>query len=291
MSETAYAIAISAARVSDYAGFVLLAGTLLFLSLVWPQGRRDSRLVRLAVVGAGLLAIGTIAGPFVDAAGYDVGVLDAVGRLGGAAALIRLAVVAAVLLYLPDLVSRDIHRWRTGVALIAVLLIEATFVVQSDAIDGKWAVLKVIAVLAHLSATAVWLGGLIALATVLISGQRLAELHAILPSFAGVATVSVLTLLFSGTVQALIVAGGTKQLFDSSYGAALIVKGSLFVLMLLIGDRGRRYAARLAHRRVDEFDETAAPVGIRALTVAIGTEITLAAGVLAATAVVVWFAP
>jgi copper transport protein len=291
VSDPAYAILLSATRVVEYVGFVLLAGMLMFLSVVWPQGRRDPSLVRLVVVGIVLVTIGTIAEPFVESVGYDVGVLDAVGRQHGAAALIRLAVLAAVLLYLPDLVARDIHRWRTAVALVAVLLLEATFVVQGDAVDGRWAPLKVIAVLGHLTATAVWLGGLAALAAMLVSGERLNELQVILPSFRGIAIFSVVTLLVTGALHALVAAGGLGPLLDSRYGAALGVKTGILALMLMIGDRVRRYAGRTAYRPLNEFSRTTVPVASRALTVAIGTEVALAAAVLVATAVVVWFAP
>ena len=291
MTESAYAVLLAIVRVADYAGFVLLAGTLMFLSIVWPQGRRDRRLVRIVVFGIVLTAIGTIADPLVHAAKYDVGVLDAVGRLYAAAALIRLAVAVAVLMYLPDIVARDIHRWRTGVALTAVLLLEASMIVQSDAIDGPWAPLKVIAAAGHLTAVAVWLGGLVALATMLISGDRLAELQAILPSFRGLSMLSVLILLVTGVLHAVVQAGGVDPLFDSRYGEALGVKAVILVLMLVIGDRSRRHAGSPDYRPLNEFSRTMVPVAARPVTIAIGVEVALAAGALAATAIAVWYAP
>ena len=56
-------LALGANRVMTYAGYVLLAGTFTFWSLVWPEGRSDKRLVVLAVTGTGLLFLGTIGGP------------------------------------------------------------------------------------------------------------------------------------------------------------------------------------------------------------------------------------
>lgn len=291
MTETAYAVLISIVRVFEYGGFVLLAGMLMFLSLVWPQGRRDRRLVRLLVVGVALTVIATIADPLVQAAKYDTGMLDAVGRSYAAAALIRLAVVVAVLMYLPDIVARDIHRWRTTVALAAVLLLEATMIVQSDATDGAWAPLKVIVMAGHLTAVAVWLGGLVALATMLIGGDRLTELEAILPSFRGLAMVSVLTLLVTGVLQGVLQAGGVGPLIGSAYGAALAVKAVILVLMLVIADRSRRYAETPEYRPLNEFSRTMVPVAARPMTLAVGIEVALAAGALAATAIAVWFTP
>lgn len=291
MTDSTYAILLSGTRIADYVGFVLLAGLLMFLSVVWPQGRRDRRLVRLVVIGIVLVVAGAVGQPLVEAARYEVGVFDALGRLQLAAVFVRLAVAAAVLLYLPDIVARDIHRWRTGVALLAVALLELSLIVQSDAIEGKWAVIKVLAALGHLTAVAVWLGGLVALAVMLISGDRLSELQAILPSFRGLATISVLTLLGTGALQAIVQAGGVSRLFDSEYGAALGLKALLLVGMLLIGERSRRYAKSSDYRPLNEFSRTMVPVAARPVTIAIGIEVAMAVGALAATAVAVWFVP
>lgn len=291
MTDTTYAILLSVTRVADYIGFVLVAGLLMFLSVVWPQGRRDGRLVRLVVIGIVLVVVGAIGGPLVEAARYDVGVFDAVGRVALAAAFIRLAVAAAVLMYLPDIVARDIHRWRTGVALLAVAVLALSLIVQSDAVDGKWAAVKMLAAFGHLGAVAVWLGGLVALAVMLISGDRLSELQAILPSFRGLATISVLTLLGTGALYAIVQAGGVGDLFDSEYGAALGVKTLLLLGMLLIGDRSRRYAKSTDYRPLNEFSRTLVPVAAKPVTIAVGIEVAMAVGALAATAIAVWFAP
>ena len=291
MSDTTYAILLSITRVADYIGFVLVAGLLMFLSVVWPQGRRDGRLVRLIVIGVALVAIGAIGGPLVEAARYDVGVFDALGRVALAAAFIRLAVAAAVLMYLPDIVARDIHRWRTGVALLAVGLLAVSLIVQSDAVDGKWAAVKMIAAFAHLGAVAVWLGGLVALAVMLISGDRLTDLQAILPSFRGLATISVLTLLGTGALHAVVQADGVGRLFDSEYGVALGVKAVLLIAMLVIGDRSRRFAKATDYRPLNEFSRTMVPVAAKPVTIAVGVEVAMAVGALAATAIAVWFAP
>jgi putative copper export protein len=292
VSDTSLAFALSAIRIISYVGFVLVAGTLTFLVAVWPQGRRDRLLVQLIVAGAGLLAVATVAGPLVEAYAYDVGVAAAVGRLSGAAALVRLAVLVVVVSYLPDLMAHDIRGWRrSGLALLAVFLIAATLVAQSNAIGGDWELVKIVATLGHLTATAAWLGGLVALATVLIPREHLADLHQILPRFSRIAMASIITLVGTGAIHALVVAGGIGPLLTSRYGGVLGLKIAVFALMLLLGDRGRRYASRLAQRRLDQLDGTAAPAGMHALAVALGAELTLALVVLGATAALVWFAP
>jgi len=59
-------LALGANRVLTYGGFVLLAGTLTFWSVVWPDGRRNHRLVVLAVAGTAAMIIGTLAGPAIQ---------------------------------------------------------------------------------------------------------------------------------------------------------------------------------------------------------------------------------
>ena len=59
-------LALGANRVLTYAGYVLLAGTLTFWSVVWPDGRRNRRLVMLALAGPTAMIICTLAGPAIQ---------------------------------------------------------------------------------------------------------------------------------------------------------------------------------------------------------------------------------
>ena len=77
----------------------------------------------------------------------------------------------------------------------------------------------------------------------------------------------------------------------STYGAVLMAKVIVFAVMLLLGNVGRRYAGRLAHRKVTEIDESASDQSIRAFAVAVGAEFALATAVLATTAALVHVAP
>ena len=97
-------------------------------------------------------------------------------------------------------------------------------------------------------ATCAWLGGLLALATVLIPGEKVQELDRPIPRFSRMAQLSVVTLTLTGIVHALAVAGGVYQLAGSRYGLVLLIKVSIFGLMLLMGNEGRKYAARAAFR-------------------------------------------
>jgi copper transport protein len=274
-----YAVALAASRVLGYAGFVLSAGVLSFLGLVWPQGRRHRRLVRLILAGIVMLALGTIVEPLVRASAHDVSVGDVVTGTDGAATLVRLAVVAALATYLPDLVARDLHRWRLAVTLVAVLAIEASMVAQSDAIRPRWPAVTVVAAMGHLTATAIWLGGIAALAALLLRGDPLGELRWILPSFVRIAPACAAALLVTGVPHALAVAGGISHLIGTKYGTALVLKVLLVTAMLAFGGRIRRYL------------NGAPPTDLHAVNVVIAAEVGLAAAVLCATAFQVWVAP
>jgi|RhiMetStandDraft_4_1073278.scaffolds.fasta_scaffold02742_4 putative copper export protein len=285
-------LALGANRVLTYAGYVLLAGTLTFWSVVWPDGRRNRRLVMLTLAGTAAMIIGTLAGPAIQLifGGRMLG--DVVTPLGGAAQLVRLAALFAAMFFLPDIISGAVVGWRRVVALSLVLTIAASMVAQSNAIGGHWEVAKIAATGLHVLATCAWLGGLVALAAVLIPGEQVQELDKLIPRFSRVALLSVVTLLVTGTVHALAVAGGVTQLATSRYGFVLLIKVSIFGLMLLMGNEGRKYAARAAFRQLHQPPEgTVRTSSISALAVVMGAELCIAFVILSTTSLLVLVAP
>jgi putative copper export protein len=285
-------LALGADRVLTYAGYVLLAGTLTFWSVVWPDGRRNRRLVMLTLAGTAAMIIGTLAGPAIQLifGGRMLG--DVVTPLGGAAQLVRLAALFAAMFFLPDIISGAVVGWRRVVALTLVLAIAASMVAQSNAIGGHWEVAKITATGLHVLATCAWLGGLVALAAVLIPGEQVQELDQLIPRFSRVAQLSVVTLLVTGTVHALAVAGGVTQLATSRYGFVLLIKVSIFGLMLLMGNEGRKYAARAAFRQLHQPPEgTVRTSSISALAVVMGAELCIAFVILSTTSLLVLVAP
>ena len=285
-------LALGANRVLTYAGYVLLAGTLTFWSVVWPDGRRNRRLVMLTLAGTAAMIIGTLAGPAIQLifGGRMLG--DVVTPLGGAAQLVRLAALFAAMFFLPDIISGAVVGWRRVVALSLVLTIAASMVAQSNAIGGHWEVAKIAATGLHVLATCAWLGGLVALAAVLIPGEQVQELDKLIPRFSRVALLSVVTLLVTGTVHALAAAGGVTQLATSRYGFVLLIKVSIFGLMLLMGNEGRKYAARAAFRQLHQPPEgTVRTSSISALAVVMGAELCIAFVILSTTSLLVLVAP
>src|SRR5215212_8469748 len=98
-------LALGANRVLCYAVYVLLAGTLTFWCVVWPDGRRNRRLVMLALAGTTAMTMGTIAGPAIQLIFEGQLLGDIVTPLGGAAQLARLAALIAAMFFLPDIIG------------------------------------------------------------------------------------------------------------------------------------------------------------------------------------------
>jgi copper transport protein len=285
-------LALGANRVLSYAGYVLLAGTLTFWSVVWPDGRRNRRLIALTLAGTAAMIIGTLAGPAIQLIFGDRLLGDIITPLGGAAQLGRLAALVAAMCFLPDIISGAVVGWRRFVALTLVLVIAASMVAQSDAIGGPWEIAKIAATGLHVLATCAWLGGLVALAAVLIPGEKVQELDRLLPRFSRVAQLSVVTLVVTGVVHALAVAGGLYQLASSRYGLVLLIKITIFGLMLLMGNEGRKYAARAAFRQSHvQPGATVRVGGISTLAVVMGAELCIAFVILSTTSLLVMVAP
>ncbi len=298
------AVVVGGLRMLTYGGYVLVAGTGMFWALAWPDGVHNRRLTRLAAAGITLLAGGTVLGvvaPLV-LAGRQLG--EVVDGLTGSWLIVRLAGLAFAAFFLADLRQGPLVGPRRVVVLAVIVVLAATLVTQSNAMSDPWQLVKIIATSGHVMATSAWLGGLLALATTLIPGNEVDVTDRVIPRFSLLATVSIVILLGTGILHALAVAGGPLPLLSSWYGLVLAIKTGLFGGMLVLGNHGRRYAARaVAARRLaattralvgGPVDEAPAPVVRQEFTtlgVVIGAEVALAFAILAVTAVLVAVAP
>jgi putative copper export protein len=273
-------------RLVGYLGFVLVVGTTFFLGWLWPRDSVEWVYIRLFRAGVVLSAVATA---LVAWSAADGSIDDAVTGWSGALALGRISLLALGVAFTWEMLG-DARRWRLPVLVWQLLLIE-TSVADSDAWREPWALVKVVAMTGHLAATAAWLGGLLALAAILVPRVHLDVLRDVLPRFSVVAVVSVVMLVVTGALHALAVAGSVDALFTSAYGTVLAAKVVLFVAMLLLGEVGRRYAARRIGRVVGEFDDSGSDRSIRVFAVAVGAELALAIAVLATTAALVHVAP
>jgi putative copper export protein len=140
---------------------------------------------------------------------------------------------------------------------------------------------------------AAWLGGLVALAAVLIPRKNLQELDVLIPRFSTVAVFSVVTLVITGAIHALAVAGSVGALLNSRYGQVLLFKLVFFGVMLLLGNEGRKYASRAVFERkhLPESERGKSTTRADSLALVVGVELTIAFVILSTTSILVMVAP
>lgn len=243
--------AAKAARVGWYVALALVVGALAWGWLIPPEepGSDARRLVtrrvrRVIVIGWAALAAISAARIAVllaslAAAAPAASLGSIVGRLRPTTAgqawfvLLDVAVVAGLF------VRRDARRLLAA-AVVVVSVAEAA---TGHAALGPHRVASVVAVTLHLLALSLWGGGLLVLASLLMSRrwralpgfQRTALLNQFFRRFGRLALVSVGVLLATGGVMAWIQLGGIDALTSSDYGTILRVKLVIIAVALPLG--------------------------------------------------------
>ncbi|WP_404389755.1 CopD family protein [Humibacillus xanthopallidus] len=279
---------VGALRTVLYAGFVLLAGTLAFWTLVWPDGPYNRRQLLLVDTGLAVLGVGTLLVPVVAVVTTGLPPLDALSREGWVAVLLRLAVLVAVWAFLSELVDAPIRGRRRLAAAVAVVALTVTMVLGSEAVALAPVWLSVVTSFAHLLAMATWLGGLLALAVVILPRQQPTDLEELIPAFSRLALDCIVVLVVTGAVQAAQRIGGVDALTSSSYGVVLLVKVAIFVGLLVLAVPVRRRTDAILLGRLDV---EAPSTGTQTLALLMGAQLATAAALLAATAALVAVAP
>jgi copper transport protein len=137
----------------------------------------------------------------------------------------------------------------------------------------------------HLASGSIWIGGLIGLIAAwwgLGSERRIAGLSVSVPRFSRVAFVSVMALIASGTVAAVIHLPTLSSLWTTSYGKALLVKiAFLGAAMLIAPINMLRNTPRLANAQARPVEARSAATLLRGL---VSAEIVLVAAAIFAAA-------
>ena len=282
--------ALPVAKGAGYAGLLFIIGPILVLSLLWP--RRLSRVgpARLVWTGFGLVLASTVAGlllqvPYTTGGGIgDVtlgGLRDVLGSTYGAVMLVRLGVLCAAAFLIRPLLAAQGGESRMDFAVLAVLGVAAlsTWPLSGHPAGSPIAGVSVVIDAVHLTAMAVWLGGLVMLLGFLLPHTDDRELAAILPIWSRWAATAVGALVLAGTVQALIEIGAFGALVSTTYGRLLLAKAALVAVVLAVAG----YARRLVHRRLAD--------GRPALRRVVGVELGVTTVILALTAVLVQTTP
>ena len=261
-------------RAAGYAGAVLLVGGTFFLVVLWPDGLRLPRPRRIVTLGL-LISAASAAGLFLLQGPYGSGLglgsvldpavmLDTLGTRYGKLMVLRLVVLGFaeyVLRGYPAAADRAEAPRRLGGDLAGpAVLFLASFSLAEHAGQGSLAPLATTADAAHLAAACVWVGGLVVLAVELLerpgAGTRTAsavarsdrirerELAAVLPRWSRTAMTAVAVLVVTGTFQAWREVGTLPALTGTTYGRLLLGKISCLVVLLVLGDQGRRWINR-----------------------------------------------
>lgn len=234
------------ARAMDYLGTALFVGGIAFVGLLWPTGSRDRRTRGVLVVGLLLGVAGTLAtlglegawtADLPPAAAVDVHVISQVlaipfGRAWiGKALLWLLAGVALTdLLQRRDIAAQSL-AWRVGTGAVALGLLRTTGLTGHSTDAGSvWVSL---ADLAHLTAVAAWVGGLVVLLVGVLPQRRPEDLAVVIPRYSRLAVASVLAIVGAGSVLAWHLLGSVHALVDTGYGQLLLVKIGLLAVALL----------------------------------------------------------
>jgi copper transport protein len=137
----------------------------------------------------------------------------------------------------------------------------------------------------HVTAAAIWLGGLLGVVILGMRtppGERLEVLGLVVPRFSNTALACVLLVIASGVAASIIHLPTLSSLWGTSYGQAILVKVALLACALVAG--GINYARtvpRLAAAR-ERGDRVLAESGARLLRRCVGTEVALVTATLLA---------
>lgn len=280
-------IAQSASRLTDavfavarwlgFFSFAVLIGAVMFVICCWPAAASRPGTLRLAMGAWGALAAATLAAILLQGVyGADQGishlfwpdVLHATlhSRYGQALGVRLLLVVLALFVFSVTLGSLP-HASRRG--RIAAGTVWATLTV---ALAGTWAVadhagtgiqvpLALPSDIVHLSAVAVWIGGLVTLVTIALRGARpadgggraqrrryqsaTAEAARAVSRFSPIALGCVIAIVLSGTYQAWRGVGSISALIGTTYGRLLLAKIAGMCALIVLGNLARVRVQRL----------------------------------------------
>jgi copper transport protein len=249
-ASTLQGVVYGAARWAAYLSFALLAGTIVFLALCWPKGATTRGSFRMIVIGwttlvassvVQLLLQGVYASGLPLSRIFDPSVIQSTTATRfGTTVEIRLLILAvtapAVTIGVQRLAdARFGARMRSAaLALLGTMGLASTWAATGHASTGIQVPLSVVSDILHLSAMAVWLGGLAMLVLVVLRAPEKPKQAAnAVNRFSTVALTCVCVMSGTGSYQAWRDVGSLHVLFDNVYGRLIIIK--IVGLLLLIG--------------------------------------------------------
>jgi copper transport protein len=155
----------------------------------------------------------------------------------GRAALFRLIFVIAMAwaAFRPDrVIDPTTQLAAMGIPALAVVMIGI------GRADGSLALLGVLLGIAHALAMAIWVGGVVLLARVVLSGPGDEDLVHAVRGFARISVVAIVVTIVTGLAQMFRLDGG--NLFNNGHGRVVVLKVVLVAVMVFIGLSARQFA-------------------------------------------------
>lgn len=259
-ASTFQGVAYGVARWAAYLSFALLAGTIVFLALCWPKGATARGSFRMIVIGwttlvassvVQLLLQGVYASGLPLSRAFDPSVIQSTTATRfGTTIEIRLLILAVIAPAVTIGVQRlgDARfgaRMRSAaLALLGTMGLAATWAATGHASTGIQVPLSVVSDILHLSAMAVWLGGLAMLTLVVLRApEKPKQAAAAVNRFSTVALTCVCIMIGTGSYQAWRDVGSLHVLFDEAYGRLILVKIAGLLVLIGLGYYARQQIA------------------------------------------------
>ncbi len=234
-------------RLISVLGVAVLFGSLVLIAAAWPEGVEYLLAVRfiratwiVAFVGTLLYvaaATAAVSGSGLGSGFNPVNWIDLFSAgLPGIAAVARIVFVAASawVAFRPDRVIDPVTQLAAlvipGVAVVTIGLSRT---------DTDAAILYVPLSIVHALAMAVWLGGVVLLARVVLAGPGEEDLVHAVRGFGRLSTAAILLTVGTGVVQMVLLDGGS--LFGSSHGRVVLLKTLVVAFMVFVAMSARQY--------------------------------------------------
>lgn len=257
---TATSVAYGISRGVVFGGLAVLVGGAAFLVMVWPAGRDSHRARQLVWAAWIVTSVTTLAaigleGAYTDARplgdALDPSVIgDVLDTRYGRVMMLRLLVLLLAVPLLRVLLSRrpaaeyPLPKWWVPAGVIVAIALMLTPGIAGHAATGRWVALAVPTDAVHLLAVALWLGGLVMLAAVLLPAAGVEELRATLPRYSRAALSCVAVIVVTGSMQALRQVDSLEQLRETDYGRILVVKLLIIGALLIVAAFSREIVNR-----------------------------------------------
>jgi len=267
-----------------------LFGALLVITAAWPEGVEYLVTIKFLRVVWGVAAVGTFffmafaaaavtpdggGGPFSPGTWGDL--LDA--GWAGRAVLLRMVLVSVWVAFRPD---RAIDPTAQLLALGIPGLAAATIGLSRTI--GDLAAIGALIGIAHALAMSVWVGGVVLLARVVLSGPGDEDLVHAVRGFGRVSTPAILVTIITGLVQMIRLDGG--ELFSSGHGRIVVLKTIVVAGMIFVAFSARQFVAQ----RMNRAQHMSVPLADR-LRRAFGAEAAFGVATLALSSLLVGWVP